>query len=72
LTGRLLPENAGWNVSGIRREFQEPLMENLRSALLIASVGFGLLATVAWIGLIGYGVFELAKFTLVELDGLIL
>jgi hypothetical protein len=47
-------------------------MANLRSGLQAASIGFGLLITVAWIGLIGFGVFELVKFILVELGGLIL
>jgi dolichyl-phosphate-mannose--protein O-mannosyl transferase len=55
-----------------RRVYQEQPMANPRSALQAASVGFGLLITVAWIGLIGFGVFELVKFILVELGRLIL
>jgi hypothetical protein len=52
--------------------YQEMPMANPRSALQAASIGFGLLITVAWIGLIGFGVFELVKFILVELGRVIL
>lgn len=35
-----------------------------RSALPIVALGFALVVTAAWIGLLGYGVFELAELAL--------
>jgi hypothetical protein len=39
-------------------------MAFLRSALPIVGLGFALVITAAWIGLLGYGVFELVELAL--------
>jgi hypothetical protein len=40
------------------------VMAFLRSALPIIGLGFALVITAAWIGLLGYGVFELVELAL--------
>ena len=47
-------------------------MELLRSALPHASIVIGLLATAAWVGLLGYGTFQMTKWTLIWLAELVL
>jgi hypothetical protein len=39
-------------------------MSFLRSALPLIGLGFALIVTAAWIGLLSYGVFELAELAL--------
>ena len=47
-------------------------MDFLRSALPHGAIIVGLLATAVWMGLLGYGTFQIAKWTLLELAELLL
>jgi hypothetical protein len=47
-------------------------MEFLRSALQYVALSLVLLVTAAWMALVGYGTFQMAKWALVELAELLL